>query len=158
MGCALAGLSNDPFFNEETVPFLPDAESLVTYYLEYPEVKEILDIHFRESDEYAARTLSPELRSAIGTDSRTLMIQNSPGRGDEALLSILWSITQKSVFTIEVAAQGLYTAFLHGASMRPEEVERLWGIQASTTIVPFMEQPLAAARDQTLRDIRELVG
>ncbi len=157
LGCPLAGVSSQPFFDAGVVPFLPGAESLVTYYLEYPEVKSILDRHFKESDEFAAKTLSPELRNAIGPSTRQLIMGASPGRGDEALLTVLWELHQRRQFTIEDSIQALYATFLYGASMRPNEVERLWGIQAATTVVPLMDRPLDEVRQETLRDIDELV-
>jgi hypothetical protein len=73
-GCAFAGLVEA---SDEQAPILPDAESLVGYYLNYPRNKAILDAHFRDSDEYAARKLPPEafeaLRAAGLTDSRTVL-------------------------------------------------------------------------------------
>ena len=158
LGCPLAGASSEPFFDEGTVPFLPDAESLVAYYFEYPEIKVILDAHFKETDEFAARTLSPEVRDIMGQSMRELMTKSSPGRSDEALLTIFWGISRQRQFSIQEGIRGLYTAFLYGASMRPNEVERLWGIQAATTHVPFMDRPLAAARQESLADIDELMG
>jgi hypothetical protein len=159
LGCPLAGVSSEPFFDEGTVPFLPGAESLVAYYLEYPEVKAILDAHFKESDEFTARTLSPEVRNIIGPSMRDVMAKSIPGRrSDEALLAIFWGISRQRQFSIQEGIQGLYTAFLYGASMRPNEVERLWGIQAATTHVPFMDLPLAKARQENLADIDELLG
>ena len=159
LGCPLAGVSSEPFFDEGTVPFLADAEWLFAYYLEYPEVKAILDAHFKQTDEFAARTLSPEVRNMIGPGMRERMTKSSPGRrSDEALLTIFWGISRQRQFSIQEGIQGLYTAFLYGASMRPNEVQRLWGIQAATTHVPFMDRPLAAARQETLADIDELLG
>jgi hypothetical protein len=158
-GCPLAGVSSEPFFDEGIVPFLPIAESLVAYYLEYPEVKAILDAHFKETDEFAARTLPPEVRNITGHSMRELLTKGSSDRReDEALLTIFWGISRQRQFSIQEGIQGLYTAFLYGASMRPNEVERLWGIQAATTHVPFMDRPLAAARQETLADIDELLG
>lgn len=157
LGCPLAGVSSEPFFDEGTVPFLPDAESLVAYYLEYPEVKAILDAHFKETDEFAARTLSPEVRNMMGQSMRELMTKSSPSRSDEALLTIFWGISRQRQFSIQEGIQGLYTAFLYGASMRPNEVERLWGIQAATTVVPVMDRPFTMARQEALADIDELL-
>lgn len=158
LGCPIAGISSQPFFDEGVVPFLPAAESLVAYYLEYPEVKVILDAHFKATDEFAARTLSRELRNVVGHDTRKMITEGSPGRADEALLTVFWELSRQRQFSIQEGIQGLYAAFLYGASMRPNEVERLWGIQAATTVVPIMNRPLLNARQEALADIDELLG
>src|SRR5436190_869208 len=78
MGCSLAGISPEPFLQEGWVPTVADADSLASYYVEYPEVKAILDEHFRESDEYARSIMSAEMLNVFGNDSRKQMLDASP--------------------------------------------------------------------------------
>jgi hypothetical protein len=156
MGCAIAGVSSEPFFVEGTVPSIPEAESLVAYYLQFPEVKSILDKHWADSDEYAANNLSLELRQIIGTSSKERMTSSSENRPDEIELAILWNLLRPIKMPVEQAMQSLAAAFLYGASIHHEEVERLWGVQVHTTVVPLMETPLDEARRQMLSNIKEL--
>jgi hypothetical protein len=155
VGCSLAGLVNIP--PTLGMKVLPGAESLVTYYLEVPENKKILDDHFKESDEYAAQTLSPETRALMG-DTRTMIMQNSPGRGDEGLLSILWAVRRGSKLPIDESIRAYADFVLLGSSVDLSEVARLWGIQASTSPIPLLAMPLDQARASTLADVHELTS
>lgn len=156
LGCPLAGLLELPPDGGSRI-FIPDAESLGTYYIEVPTIKEILDAHFRDSDEYAANTLSPELRAMIGDTRQVMLSTASPesGRRDEILMSILWNLyRQAKPLSIEDAIEGFANAFMYGASIDPGEVERLWGVQARATVVPIMDHPLDDARSEAVADVK----
>jgi hypothetical protein len=155
VGCSLAGLVKD-VPSMFAMKAIPEAESLVTYFLEVPEVKSVLDQHFKDSDEYAAKTLSPEMRDLIG-DTRSMFVQSGRGRGDEALMSVLWAVLGKSRFTIDESIQAYANFVLQGAVVEESEVKRLWGIQASATPVPLLGMPFAQAQASTVHDLCELV-
>ncbi len=82
LGCPLADLRRQS--TEEPPPLLPEAESLVAYFLEYPTIKATMDAHFRSVDEHAAKTLSPEMRKVVGSmgDLRETISRSGIGRAD----------------------------------------------------------------------------
>ena len=154
LGCPLAGLRRQP--TEEPPPLLPEAESLVAYFLEYPTIKAIMDAHFRSVDEYAAKTLSPEMVGSMG-DLREMLSRSGIGRGDESILSVYWEIMQQGpAFTIQQGIDAFASLFLYGTCLSPSEVKRLWGIQAHSAVVPLMERPLEDVQSETVAEINSL--
>jgi hypothetical protein len=155
LGCALAGASPVQLSEYGTPAVLPEAESLVGYYLEFPPVKQLLDLHFYDTDQYAAQNLSPEMQAIVG-DARSMIAKTSVGRPDEAFLTIVWNIVQEGKpFPIDQAVESLAKMFLYGTAMPESEVRRLWGIQASTVMIPMMEAPYDTARAGALDDIAD---
>jgi hypothetical protein len=153
----LAGLRRQS--TEEPPPLLPEAESLVAYFLEYPTIKAIMDAHFRSVDEYAAKTLSPEVAEVVGSmgDMRETLSRSGIGRGDESILTVYWQIMQQGpAFTIQQGIDAFASLFLYGTCLSPSEVKRLWGIQAGSTVVPLMEQPLEDVQSETVAEINGL--
>jgi len=143
-GCPLAGLRRES--TEERPPLLPEAESLSAYFLEYPTIKEILDVHFRSVDEYA-KTLSPEVVGSMGDLREEL-------RG---ILAVYWEIMQQGpAFTIQQGIDAFASLFLYGTCLSPSEVKRLWGIQAHAGVVYVMEAPLEDVRSATVAAIKGL--
>ncbi len=153
LGCPLAGLRRQP--TEEPPPLLPEAESLIAYFLEYPTIKAIMDAHFRRVDEYA-KTLLPEDLGLMG-DMRSSLSRSGMGRGDESILSVYWEIMQQGpAFTIQQGIDAFVSLFLYGTCLPPSEVKRLWGIQAQATVVPLMERPLEDVQSETVAEINRL--
>jgi len=154
LGCPLAGLRRQP--TEEPPPLLPEAESLVAYFLEYPTIKAIMDAHFRSVDEYAAKNLSPEMVGAMG-DLRETLSRSGGGRGDESILTVYWQIMQQGpAITIQQGIDAFASLFLYGTCLSPSEVKRLWGIQAGSAVVPLMERPLEDVQSETVAEINGL--
>ncbi len=154
LGCPLAGLRRES--TEEPPPLLPEAESLVAYFLEYPTIKAIMDAHFRGVAERAAKTLSPEVLGLMG-DMRSSLSQSGIYRGDENILAIYWNIMQQGpAFTIQQGIDAFASLFLYGTCLSPSEVKRLWGIQDHSTVVPLMERPLEDVQSETVAEINGL--
>ena len=155
LGCPLAGLRRQS--TEEPPPLLPEAESLVAYFLEYPTIKAIMDAHFRSTDEYAAKTLSPEMVDSMGDLRSSLSHSSEIMRGDESILTVYWQIMQQGpAFTIQQGIDAFASLFLYGTCLPPSEVKRLWGIQAYSTVVPLMEAPLEDVQSETVAEINGL--
>ena len=153
LGCPLAGLRRQS--TEESPPLLPEAESLVAYFLEYPTIKAVMDAHFRSVEEYA-KTLSPELVGLLG-DPRETLSRPEIGRGDESILTVYWQIMQQGpAFTIQQGIDAFSSLFLYGKCLPPSEVKRLWGIQAQSAVVPPMERPLEEVQSETVAEINGL--
>lgn len=158
LGCALAGSTDEAFTEHGKPAVLPEAESLVAYYLEFPPVRELLDIHFHGVEEYARENLPPELQSVTG-DPRSMIENSGAGRADENLPNVVWAIIRESKpFPVEQAIEALSTTFLYGAPMVRSEVARLWGVQAQITFIPMMGEPLEQATVVTIADMAEVEG
>jgi hypothetical protein len=154
----LAGASNEALSGFGRPQLLSTAQSLATYYLEFPPVKQLLDSHFDSVEKYAGENLSKDLRDLVGS-ARDMIAKTGAGRPEENLLSIVWNIVrQGKPFPIDQAIESFAATFLYGASMPEAEVERLWGIQVQTTVIPLMEVPLAQARVDTVSEIAEMVA
>lgn len=153
LGCPLAGLRRQS--TEEPPPVLPEAESLIAYFLEYPTIKAKMDAHFRSVDEYA-KTLSPELGVSMG-DMWEAFSRSGIARGDEKILTVYWQIMQQGpAFTIQQGIDAFASLFLYGARLSPSEVKRLSGIQAYAAVVPLMEQPLEDVQSEIVAEIKGL--
>ena len=153
LGCPLASLRRQS--TEESPPLLPEAESLVAYFLEYPTIKAIMDDHFRSVEEYA-KTLPPEVVSPFG-DLREALSHGGIGRTDESILTVYWKIMEEGpAFTIQQGIDAFESLFLYGTCLSPSEVKRLWGIQARSAIVPPMERPLEDVQSETGAEINGL--
>ena len=154
LGCPLAGLTRQS--TEGRPPLLPEAESLVAYFLQYPTIKGIMDAHFRSVDEYAAKTLSPEMVGSMG-DLREMISRGGIGRADESILTVYWGIMQQGpAFTVQQGIDAFASLFLYGTCLAPGEVKRLRGIQAHSAVVPLMERPLEDVQSETVAEINGL--
>jgi hypothetical protein len=154
-GCALAGACDV----SNPTPALRDAESLASYYVNHPNVRQVMDAHWKESDDYAAKNLSPEMREMIGVNARTLITQSGFGRADESELNIFWEIIrQQGKFSIDQGISGFATFLEYGASLDPAEVQRLWGIQVSASPMPTLDVPFLQAQAEALAMADELIG
>lgn len=152
MGCGLAGASDTAPIADARRILLPDAPLLMSYYLHVPEVKVVIDAHISESDEYAKKTLTPELQGIV-SDTRSML----DGGGPEIYFGVLMTILDRQrPIPVERAIESFVLFFLYGASLDPTEVQRLWGVQPQGRPLPFMEEPWEDARSQMAEDVRRL--
>ena len=155
MGCSVAGVA--AHFQEDKAFRLPVAESLAAYYLAVPVNKNRLDMQFARADTFL-QSKEPALQRAV-VDTRSVLLRNDAGiTNDDKLMTLLRNLMyQEKPLSVEEAIEGFGTSFNFGLWLDPGEVERLWGIQISTTVVPLMDQTLGEAQDEMLTDVSQFI-